>query len=156
MTTRSPRFAAAGMVASMQPLFDDAWGGPDGLYARRLGADRAAAMNPFATMARAGVALAFGSDAPVTAADPWAAVQAAAHHRTPGQRTVRAGGVHRAHQGRASSGRPDGPGDRHASASAHRRTWRSSGPANSSGRPPTRRSRAGRPTRGPGCRCCRT
>ena len=31
-------FAATGMVASMQPLFDAAWGGPDGLYARRLGA----------------------------------------------------------------------------------------------------------------------
>ena len=68
----------------MQPLFDAAWGGPDGLYAARLGADRAAAMNPFATMAAAGVSLAFGSDAPVTPADPWAAVQAAAHHRTPG------------------------------------------------------------------------
>jgi predicted amidohydrolase YtcJ len=77
-------FAATGTVASMQPLFDAAWGGPDGLYTRRLGPDRAAAMNPFATMAAAGVALAFGSDAPVTAADPWAAVQAAVHHRTPG------------------------------------------------------------------------
>ena len=41
-------------------------------------------MNPFAAMASAGVALAFGSDAPVTPADPWAAVQAAVHHRTPG------------------------------------------------------------------------
>ena len=77
-------FAAAGVIASMQPLFDATWGGPDGLYTTRLGPDRAAAMNPFATMAAAGVALAFGSDAPVTRADPWAAVQAAAHHRTPG------------------------------------------------------------------------
>ncbi len=77
-------FAAAGVIASVQPLFDAAWGGPDGLYVARVGADRAAAMNPFATMAAAGVALAFGSDAPVTPADPWAAVQAAAHHRTPG------------------------------------------------------------------------
>jgi hypothetical protein len=77
-------FARAGVIASMQPLFDAAWGGPDGLYTARLGPDRAAAMNPFATMAAAGVALAFGSDAPVTPADPWAAVRAAAHHRTPG------------------------------------------------------------------------
>src|SRR6478752_5624460 len=77
-------FAETGLVASMQPLFDAAWGGPDGMYARRLGPVRAAAMNPFATLAAAGVALAFGSDAPVTAADPWRAVQAAAHHRTPG------------------------------------------------------------------------
>ncbi|HEY4992247.1 MAG TPA: amidohydrolase family protein, partial [Nakamurella sp.] len=48
-------FAATGTVASMQPLFDDAWGGPTGMYTGRLGADRAAAMNPFATMAAAGV-----------------------------------------------------------------------------------------------------
>jgi len=74
--------AATGTVASMQPMFDAAWGGPDGLYSRRLGPDRAAAMNPFATMATAGVALAFGSDAPVTAANPWAAVQAAARRVT--------------------------------------------------------------------------
>ncbi len=77
-------FAATGTVASMQPLFDDAWGGPDGLYSARLGPDRAAPMNPFATMTAAGVALAFGSDAPVTPVDPWAAVRAAVHHRTPG------------------------------------------------------------------------
>ena len=77
-------FARNGVIASMQPLFDAIWGGPDGVYTARLGADRAAAMNPFATMAAAGVALAFGSDAPVTPADPWAAVRAAAHHRTPG------------------------------------------------------------------------
>lgn len=77
-------FARNGMIASVQPLFDAAWGGPQGLYTTRLGPDRAAAMNPFATMAAAGVALAFGSDAPVTPADPWAAVQAAAYHRTPG------------------------------------------------------------------------
>ncbi len=77
-------FARVGAVASMQPMFDAAWGGPDGLYVRRLGADRAAPMNDFAAHARAGVGLAFGSDAPVTPVGPWAAVQAAVHHRTPG------------------------------------------------------------------------
>ena len=77
-------FARTGVIASMQPMFDATWGGPDGLYTTRLGPERAAAMNPFATMAAAGVALAFGSDAPVTPAEPWAAVQAATHHRTPG------------------------------------------------------------------------
>jgi len=77
--------AATGTVASVQPLFDAAWGGTDGMYARRLGAERVAAMNPFATMAAAGITLAFGSDAPVTPAGPWAAVQAAVHHRTLGQ-----------------------------------------------------------------------
>ncbi len=77
-------FAATGTVAAVQPLFDAAWGGPDGMYARRLGRARAQPMNPFAALASAGVALALSSDAPVTPATPWAAVQAAVHHRTPG------------------------------------------------------------------------
>ncbi len=72
------------VVASVQPQFDAAWGGPDGMYARRLGPDRAAGLNPFAMLAAAGVALAFGSDAPVTPVDPWATVRAAVEHRTPG------------------------------------------------------------------------
>jgi predicted amidohydrolase YtcJ len=100
--------AATGMVASMQPMFDAAWGGPDGLYSRRLGPDRAAAMNPFATMASAGVALAFGSDAPVTAASPWAAVQAAAHHRTPGSEiSARAAFTAHTRGGHRAAGRTD-------------------------------------------------
>ncbi|MFB9742600.1 amidohydrolase, partial [Pseudonocardia sulfidoxydans] len=76
--------ADLGVVASVQPAFDAAWGGPGGLYAGRLGVDRAAGMNPFAALRAAGVALAFGSDSPVTALDPWGAVRAAAAHRTPG------------------------------------------------------------------------
>ncbi len=76
--------AASGAVASMQPMFDAAWGGGDGMYAQRLGAERARGMNPFAALAAAGVTLAFGSDAPVTPAEPWAAVRAAVHHRTAG------------------------------------------------------------------------
>ncbi len=48
-------------------------------------------MNPFAAFGAAGVVLAFGSDSPVTPLGPWAAVRAAAFHRTPGSRiTVRA------------------------------------------------------------------
>lgn len=76
--------AALGVIASVQPVFDAEWGGPDGMYASRLGAERAAALNPFAAMAAAGVSLAIGSDAPVTALDPWAAIRAATEHRTPG------------------------------------------------------------------------
>ncbi|WP_024804863.1 amidohydrolase [Nocardia sp. BMG51109] len=76
--------AACGVIASVQPGFDAEWGGPDGMYATRLGAGRAAALNPFSAMAAAGVSLAIGSDAPVTALNPWEAVRAAAHHRTPG------------------------------------------------------------------------
>ncbi|WP_441247536.1 amidohydrolase [Kitasatospora sp. McL0602] len=75
-------FAELGLTASVQPAFDAAWGGPDGMYAQRLGAERAAGLNPFAAMLRAGVPLAFGSDAPVTPLDPWGTVRAAAFHRT--------------------------------------------------------------------------
>ncbi|RKN12611.1 amidohydrolase [Streptomyces radicis] len=75
-------FAAHGLTASVQPMFDAAWGGPDGMYARRLGAERAGALNPFAALLRAGVPLAFGSDAPVTPLGPWEALRAAAFHRT--------------------------------------------------------------------------
>ncbi|WP_037570684.1 amidohydrolase [Phaeacidiphilus oryzae] len=79
-------FAELGLTASVQPGFDAAWGGPDGMYAARLGRERAAALNPFAALARSGVPLALGSDAPVTPLDPWGAVRAAAFHRTPEHR----------------------------------------------------------------------
>ncbi|WP_062990959.1 amidohydrolase [Nocardia anaemiae] len=78
------KLASWGVIASVQPGFDATWGGPDGMYASRLGAERAATLNPFAAMAAAGIALAIGSDAPVTALDPWSAVRAAVNHRTPG------------------------------------------------------------------------
>jgi predicted amidohydrolase YtcJ len=81
---QAAKLGAWGVMASMQPNFDALWGGPDGMYARRLGAERAAALNPFALLASQGVALAFGSDAPVTDLDPWASIRAAANHHTSG------------------------------------------------------------------------
>lgn len=77
------RLAASGLLASVQPAFDAAWGGPAGMYAERLGPDRAARLNRFAELAAAGVPLAFGSDSPVTALGPWAAVRAAVHRSDP-------------------------------------------------------------------------
>lgn len=71
--------ARCGFVAVMQPGFTTAFGGPDGLYERRLGS-RARSLNDFALLAKAGVGLAFSSDAPVTEVSPWAAVSAAANH----------------------------------------------------------------------------
>ncbi|MGY1835896.1 amidohydrolase [Blastococcus sp. SYSU DS0510] len=71
------------MVASVQPAFDAAWGGDSGMYAERLGVERALATNPLADLADAGVVLALGSDAPVTPLDPWGAVHAAVDHRSP-------------------------------------------------------------------------
>ncbi|MGW0178336.1 amidohydrolase [Nocardia sp. NPDC003345] len=76
--------ATWGVIASVQPAFDHAWGGAEGMYAERLGVDRASASNPFSAMASAGVSLAIGSDAPVTPLNPWAAIRAAVHHRTAG------------------------------------------------------------------------
>jgi hypothetical protein len=78
------RMRAWAVVASVQPAFDAAWGGDGGMYAERLGVERALGTNPFADLADAGVALALGSDAPVTPMDPWGGVHAAVDHRTPG------------------------------------------------------------------------
>ncbi|MDT3397638.1 amidohydrolase family protein [Streptomyces sp. B1866] len=79
-------FADLGLTASVQPAFDAAWGGPDGMYAERLGPGRARTLNPYAALLRAGVPLALGSDSPVTPLDPWGGVRAAAYHRTPEHR----------------------------------------------------------------------
>ena len=81
---QAAKLGAWGVIASVQPNFDALWGGDDGMYARRLGADRAQRLNPFALLASQGVPLAFGSDAPVTGIDPWASVRAAVNHHTPG------------------------------------------------------------------------
>lgn len=78
--------ARFGIVASVQPAFDALWGGSDGMYATRLGRERAASLNPFASMARAGVGLAFGSDSPVTPLGGWDAVRAAVFHHNPEHR----------------------------------------------------------------------
>ncbi|MFH9612600.1 amidohydrolase [Streptomyces pratensis] len=102
-------FAELGLTASVQPAFDAAWGGTEGMYARRLGAERAATLNPYAALLRAGVPLAFGSDSPVTPLDPWGTVRAAAHHRTPDHRvSVRAGFTAHTRGGWRAVGRDDG------------------------------------------------
>jgi predicted amidohydrolase YtcJ len=79
-------FARLGVLASVQPAFDALWGGDAGLYADRLGVHRSLASNPLAALAGSGVALAFGSDAPVTPLAPWEGVRAAVHHHAPGSR----------------------------------------------------------------------
>lgn len=78
--------AELGVTASVQPAFDAHWGGAEAMYAVRLGQERAHGMNPFATMAAAGMSLAFGSDTPVTPFAPWEAVRAAVNHHDPVQR----------------------------------------------------------------------
>lgn len=78
--------AELGVVASVQPAFDAAWGKPGELYEQRLGPVRALRMNRFATLARSGVHLAFGTDAPVTPLGGWTTVRAAMQHWQPGER----------------------------------------------------------------------
>ena len=83
-TSAIQRLVALGVGASVQPAFDALWGGPDAMYAARLGAGRVvgeAPMNPFASMLAAGMTVALGSDTPVTPFAPWEAVRACiAHH----------------------------------------------------------------------------
>ncbi|HEX6131754.1 MAG TPA: amidohydrolase family protein, partial [Actinomycetota bacterium] len=84
------RAAVLGLAVSVQPSFDRTWGFPGGLYERSLGVERAWAMNPFRTMLDRGVVVGVGSDAPVTALDPWLAVAALEGHHDPAQRLSRA------------------------------------------------------------------
>ena len=101
-------FAELGLTASVQPAFDAAWGGPEGMYVDRLGPERARTMNPFAALLKAGVPLAFGSDAPVTPLDPWGTVRAAAFHRTAEHRiSARAGFTAHTRGGWRALGRDD-------------------------------------------------
>ncbi|MDQ0989743.1 amidohydrolase [Streptomyces sp. V3I7] len=101
-------FAELGLTASVQPAFDALWGGEDGMYVQRLGAERARTLNPFAALLRAGVPLAFGSDSPVTPLDPWGTVRAAAFHRTPEHRvSVRAAFTAHTRGGWRAIGRDD-------------------------------------------------
>ncbi|MEU3599158.1 amidohydrolase family protein [Streptomyces sp. NPDC006798] len=101
-------FAEFGLTASVQPAFDAAWGGDEGMYAERLGVERARTLNPYAALLRAGVPLALGSDSPVTPLDPWGTVRAAAFHRTPEHRiSVRAAFTAHTRGGWRAVGRDD-------------------------------------------------
>jgi hypothetical protein len=117
-----PTLARLGVVASVQPGFDAAWGGPDELYVARVG-PRAAAMNPFAALLRAGVRLAFGTDAPVTPLAGWAPVRDAVQHWRPDQRlSVAAAFAAATVAGHAAAGN-DGVGTLAVGAPAHLAVW---------------------------------
>jgi predicted amidohydrolase YtcJ len=78
-TTLVQRISGLDLVLGVQPAFEAAWGGPSGMYARRLG-PRWARTNPLRSLATAGVKLAGGSDAPITPLDPLTGVRAAMTH----------------------------------------------------------------------------
>nr|WP_210767968.1 amidohydrolase [Cellulomonas humilata] len=115
-----------GVRLSMQPAFDAAWGGPDGMYATRLGAGRAAALNPLADLAAAGVPLAFGSDSPVTPVDPWAGVRAAVQHHAADQRISARAAFRASTRGgwRVAGLDHTGAGELRVGAPAHLAVWR--------------------------------
>ena len=115
-----------GVRLSMQPAFDATWGGSDGMYAVRLGAARAASLNPLADLVVAGVPLAFGSDSPVPPIDPWAGVRAAVTHHEPDQR-ISARAAFRAHTSggwRLAGLEHTGAGEIRLGAPAHLALWR--------------------------------
>ncbi|PFG43198.1 hypothetical protein ATJ88_1882 [Isoptericola jiangsuensis] len=115
-----------GIALSIQPAYDSTWGGPDGMYAARLGGPRAANLSPFADLAGAGVPLAFGSDSPTTPLDPWQAVRAAVGHADPTQR-ISARSAFRAHSRggwRLAGLDHTGAGELRVGAPAHLAVWR--------------------------------
>jgi predicted amidohydrolase YtcJ len=80
-----------GMHASLQPTFDWLWGGSARMYAERLGSERARQLNLFGTWHRKGLSMAFGSDAPVTPAEPWEWIRSCLFHTVESERlTARA------------------------------------------------------------------
>ncbi len=115
--------AALQVVASVQPAFDAAWGRPGELYEQRLGPMRAAPMNPFASMTRAGLRLAFGSDSPVTPMDPWAAVRAAVEHHHADERLSPAAAFEAHTRGGHWAARKDGAGVLRPGAQASYAVW---------------------------------
>lgn len=146
-------FAELGLTASVQPAFDALWGGEDGMYAQRLGAERARTLNPFAALLRSGVPLAFGSDSPVTpstrgarsAPPPSTAPPSTGSPYAPPSPPTRAvAGGRSAETTRASWCRAPPP------------TTPSGGPARSSCRPRTTGSPAGPPTPAPAPPACPT
>lgn len=74
-----------GVVISMQPAFEWYWGGPDGMYAARLG-DRWRGTNRLRDVLDAGLRVAGGSDSNVTPPDPLLGMHAAVNLPNEAQR----------------------------------------------------------------------
>jgi len=74
--------AREGIGLCVQPAFERYWGGPGGMYERRLGEERMRATNPYRTMLDAGIPIGGGSDSYVTPIDPLGGMAAAVDHPT--------------------------------------------------------------------------
>ena len=78
--------AQMGIYFSMQPQFDELWGGAGRMYDVRLGSERMHAMNALARIEAAGGVLCGGDDSPVCALSPLSGMQACVDHHEPGER----------------------------------------------------------------------
>jgi predicted amidohydrolase YtcJ len=78
------RFGRLGVVASMQPLHADPSPNQLGVWAGNIGPERASRGWAWASIARAGGRLAFGSDWPVVSFDPFLALHSAVNRQTAG------------------------------------------------------------------------
>ena len=103
-------YADLGVVASVQPSFDQAWGVPGGMYESRLGTRRLLKAHPFAEMIKNGMVLAFGSDAPVTDIKPWNWIRSATQHNQSNQRISLRSAFHAATRGGHRAARNDDSG----------------------------------------------
>ncbi|MEO6912992.1 MAG: amidohydrolase family protein [Candidatus Baltobacteraceae bacterium] len=80
------RCVKLGIYLSMQPQFDQLWGGQNRMYDVRLGTERMRSMNALGRIQRAGGILCGGDDSPVCRLDPLAGMQAAVDHHEQGER----------------------------------------------------------------------
>ena len=78
--------ARMGIYLSMQPQFDELWGGLGGMYDDRLGTPRMRSMNALQSAQRAGAILCGGDDSAVCDLNPLAGMQACLDHHEPGER----------------------------------------------------------------------
>jgi predicted amidohydrolase YtcJ len=78
--------ARMGIYLSMQPQFDELWGGEGRMYDERLGAQRMRSMNALGRAERAGAVLCGGDDSPVCNLSPLEGMQAAVDHHEPQER----------------------------------------------------------------------
>ncbi len=78
--------ARMGIYLSMQPQFDELWGGVGRMYDDRLGAERMRSMNALGRAQRAGAVLCGGDDSPVCELNPLAGMQACVDHHEPSER----------------------------------------------------------------------
>lgn len=77
-----PRLAALGVVANAEPLWAQLDDVMEALTVPRLGEPRASTQYPWATLGELGTRLSFGSDWPVSSADPLAGVAVACSRQT--------------------------------------------------------------------------